>query len=84
MDEIISSVAIGIGFIQLYQKLQNVDELDISAKDTILLGISANVLWLIYQYRKHGMSMTTLYTSAGLLVQLYLLNRILLKEKIRE
>lgn len=84
MDEIISSVAIGLGFIQLYQKLQNVDEIDISAKNTILLGISASVLWLIYQYRKHGINMTTIYTSAGLLVQLYLLNRILLKEKIRE
>lgn len=84
MDEIISSVAIGLGFIQLYQKLQNVDEIDISAKNTILLGISASVLWLIYQYRKHGINMTTIYTSAGLLVQLYLLNRILVKEKIRE
>jgi hypothetical protein len=55
----------------------------VDRKNTILLGLLSSCLWLVYQYRKYGVNMTTLYTSSGLIVQLYVLNQILLKEKIR-
>lgn len=84
MDEIISSVAMGLGFVQLYEQMKKVDEIEVDMKNTILLAILTSTLWLVYQYRKYGVNMTTLYTSAGLIVQLYVLNKILLKEKIRE
>ena len=84
MDEIISSVAMGLGFVQLYEQMKKVDEIEVDTKNTILLAILTSILWLVYQYRKYGVNMTTLYTSAGLIVQLYVLNKILLKEKIRE
>jgi hypothetical protein len=82
-NDIISSIAFGIGFVQMYNQVQTSDELDIGAKNMLLMSTLTSVLWLTYQYRKFGLNITTLYTSAGLIVQLYVLNKILLKEKER-
>lgn len=84
MDEIISSVAMGLGLIQMYQQVREIDEIGLEMKNTIILGLLTSFLWLVYQYRKYGLNATTIYTSAGLIVQLYILNKILLKEKPRE
>ena len=81
MDDIISSVAMGLGLIELYSQVRSVEEIDINKKNAILLGILTSCLWFVYQYRKYGLNMTTMYTTAGLIVQLYVLNKILLKEK---
>ena len=81
MDNIIPGIATRLGFVQLYGQLRSVDDIDINMKNTILLSILTSSLWLVFQYRKYGFNATTLYTSSGLIVQLYLLNRILLKEK---
>jgi hypothetical protein len=83
MDEVISTIAMGLGIVQLYDQVRKIDEIDVNAKNAILLGILTSILWFIYQYRKYGLNATTLYTSAGLIVQLYVLNKILLKEKDR-
>jgi hypothetical protein len=80
-NDIISSIAFGIGFVQMYNQVQTSDELDIGAKNMLVMSTLTSVLWLTYQYRKFGLNITTLYTSAGLIVQLYVLNKILLKEK---
>ena len=84
VDDIISSVAFGLGFVQLYNQVRTVEEIDVSFKNTTLIGILSSILWLVFQYRKYGLNMTTLYTSSGLIVQLYVLNKILVKEKERE
>ena len=84
MDEIISSVAMGLGLVQMYQQVREIDEIWLEMKNTIILGLLTSFLWLVYQYRKYGLNATTIYTSAGLIVQLYILNKILLKEKPRE
>ena len=83
-NDIIASIAFGIGFVQMYDTLNRSGEVDESSKNMVLLSIIASCLWLVYQYRKLGLNLVTLYTSAGLIVQLYVLNRILLKEKIRK
>ena len=80
-NDIISSIAFGIGFVQMYNQVQTSDELDVGAKNMLLMSTLTSVLWLTYQYRKFGLNITTLYTSAGLIVQLYVLNKILLKER---
>lgn len=84
MDTIIPGVAMSLGLVQLYEQVRSVEEIDIDMKNTIILGTITSLLWLIYQFRKYGLNATTLYTSAGLIVQLYVLNKILLKEKIRK
>jgi hypothetical protein len=84
MDTIIPGVAMSLGLVQLYEQVRSVDEIDVDMKNTILLGTITSSLWLVYQFKKYGLNATTLYTSAGLVVQLYVLNKILLKEKIRK
>tara|TARA_R110001632_G_scaffold198701_1_gene321043 strand:- start:232 stop:489 length:258 start_codon:yes stop_codon:yes gene_type:complete len=79
-NDIIASLAFGIGFIQMYSDVKNSDELDKKAKKRLILGVIASLLWLTYQSRKYGVNTTTMYTTIGLLVQVYLLNKILLKD----
>jgi len=83
-NDIIASIAFGVGFIMMYQDVQRADELDERSKTRILMSVLASMLWFTYQSRKHGMNASTMYTGIGLSVQLYLLNKILLKEKIRK
>tara|TARA_Y100000389_G_scaffold67703_1_gene64122 strand:- start:950 stop:1210 length:261 start_codon:yes stop_codon:yes gene_type:complete len=80
MDDIISGVAFGLGFIEMYGQVCNVEKIDVNLKRTVILGILTSSLWFVYQYRKHGLNVTTLYTTTGLIVQLYVLNAILVKE----
>jgi len=81
MDDIISSVAMGLGLVELYGQVRSVEDIDMNKKNAILLGILTSCMWFIFQYRKYGLNVTTLYTSAGIIVQLYVLNKILLKER---
>jgi hypothetical protein len=83
MDDILPSLAMSLGLVQLYDQVRSVRDIDVNLKNTIILSIITSVLWFVYQYRKYGLNMTTLYTSAGLVVQVYVLNAILLKEKDR-
>lgn len=76
----VAAIAFGIGFIQMYQDYMRSDTLTSEAKNSVLLGLLASCLWLIYQSRKYGMNFTVAYTGVGLLLQLYILNKILVKE----
>jgi len=76
----VAVIAFGIGFIQMYQDYMRSDTLTPEAKNSVLLGLLASCLWLIYQSRKYGMNFTVAYTGVGLLLQLYILNKILVKE----
>jgi hypothetical protein len=79
-NNIVAAAAFGIGFIQMYQDYMRSDEMDEKSKNAVLLSLLASSLWLIYQSRKYGMNFTVAYTGVGLLLQLYLLNKILVKE----
>jgi Na+/proline symporter len=79
-NNIVAAFAFGIGFIQMYQDYMRSEEMDEKSKNAILLSLLASMLWLIYQSRKYGMNFTVAYTGIGLLLQLYLLNKILVKE----
>ena len=83
-NDVVAAFAFGIGFIQMYQDYMNSDTLTTEAKNSVLLGLLASSLWLIYQSRKYGMNFTVAYTSVGLILQLYILNKILLKETEKE
>lgn len=79
-NEIISSIAFGIGFIQMYNQVETSDALGKEAKHMLMLSTFTSSLWLVYQYRKFGLNISTVYTSAGLIVQLYVLRKLLLRE----
>ena len=75
LNEIISSVAFGMGFLQMYDQ---VDKLEEQMDEKMLyMALVASFLWVIYQYRKFGMNISTVYTSIGFIVQLYTLKSIL-------
>lgn len=79
-DEIISGAAFSLGFVQMYKSLEKSVDVDVKNKDVAIISLVASILWLIYQYRKLGANVTTVYMVLGIFVQLYILNRILLKE----
>jgi hypothetical protein len=79
-NNVIAAIAFGIGFIQMYQDLKRSEEVDEKSKNAVMLGVLASIMWLIYQSRKYGMNFTVAYTGVGLLIQLYVLNKILVKE----
>ena len=83
-NDIVAAFAFGIGFIQMYQDFMKSDEMDEKSKSAIVLSLVASCLWLIYQSRKYGMNFTVAYTGVGLLLQLYILNKILVKENEKE
>jgi len=71
-----------IGMVQLLmlgKKIKNTEDLSYYSFDYVILGIISSTLWIIYQYRK-GSNFSVLYSSAGLLLSLYILLR-LLKDK---
>ena len=81
LNDIIASIAFGLGFVLMYKDLKNSDTVDVEQKNVILLALVSSLLWFVDQYRRYGINMTTVYTSVGMIVQLYVLNKILLKEK---
>jgi Na+/proline symporter len=83
-NNLVAAFAFGIGFIQMYQDYMRSDDMDEKSKNAVLMSLLASCLWLIYQSRKYGMNFTVAYTGLGLLLQLYLLNKILVKENERD
>jgi|TARA_B110000238_G_scaffold193701_1_gene230527 uncharacterized protein with PQ loop repeat len=80
VDNTIASMAVGIGFIQMYLDINRSKKMDETSKNALLLSIVASCLWFIYQYRLHGINFMVMYTTIGILVQLYILNNISAKE----
>ena len=79
-DNVIAGIAFGLGFVQMYQDLIRSEKVNERSKNAVLLSILASCLWLTYQSRKYGMNFTVAYTGIGLAIQLYVLNKILIKE----
>ena len=82
LNDIIASVAIGLGFVQMYDKLQKSEEVGEESKDILIMGVTTTALWLTYQYRKFCLNMLTINTSVALAVQIYVLNRIVKNKMI--
>ena len=82
LNEIISSIAFGIGFLQMYDQVKRHEERidEIVDKKMLYIALVANLLWVVYQYRKFGMNISTIYTSVSFIVQLYILKRIIEKD----
>ena len=83
-NDIISSVAFGIGFLQMYDQVRRQDE-EVADdepvdKKMLYMTLFSSSLWLVYQYRRFGANISTVYTSVGIIVQLYILKKILDRE----
>ncbi len=81
MDQLIATTAFGLGFVQMIEEVRTVKDINVNLKNTIILGTITNILWIVYQYRTQGQSLTVLYMLIGLVIQLYILRSIIVKEK---
>tara|TARA_B110000858_G_scaffold173141_1_gene204735 strand:+ start:575 stop:862 length:288 start_codon:yes stop_codon:yes gene_type:complete len=81
-NEIISSMGFGIGLLQMYDQV-NKERGKIEDKKMPYLALFASLLWVVYQYRKFGWNIATVYTSVGFIVQLYVLKTVLEKDESR-
>tara|TARA_Y100000401_G_scaffold58454_1_gene46277 strand:+ start:3740 stop:4012 length:273 start_codon:yes stop_codon:yes gene_type:complete len=82
-DDKIAFVAIVIGLAQmlmLVNKLINTDDISYYSVNYVVAGIMASILWIIYQYRK-GANFSVVYSTAGLFIGLYILQRVLKEKK---
>jgi hypothetical protein len=82
-DDLLATTAIALGVGQMLAHMKNVYEKDdVSSYDatSVFIGITASSLWLLYQFRK-GANYSAVYTSIGLVAQLYILQRISSKAK---
>lgn len=76
IDDIIASIAMGLGFVQIYDNFNRSEEVGEESKHTLLLGIITTSLWLTYQSRRYGVNILTVNTSIALAVQIYVMSRI--------
>ena len=82
-DDKIAFIAIVIGLAQMmmhFNRVYNADDLSYYSIQYVVAGISASLLWIIYQYRK-GANFSVLYSTAGLLLGMYSLQRVLKERK---
>tara|TARA_R110002049_G_scaffold142637_2_gene304523 strand:+ start:364 stop:630 length:267 start_codon:yes stop_codon:yes gene_type:complete len=82
IDDIIASIALGLGFVQIYDNFNRSDEVGEESKHMLLLGIITTSFWLMYQSRRYGLNLLTVNTSIALAVQIYVLNRIVKNKMI--
>jgi hypothetical protein len=75
-DDIIASVALGLGFVQIYDNFNRSDEVGEESKHMLFIGIVTTALWLTYQTRRYGVNLLTVNTSIALAVQLYVMSRV--------
>lgn len=80
VDNVLAGTAVTLGLYQMYDRLDEVDNLSVRY---LMIGILANVLWILYQARK-GANYSAVYTGVGLVFQLYALNQVLLRDTKRE
>ena len=79
LDSVLAGTAVSLG---LYQMMDRLGELENLSVRYLLIGILANILWILYQARK-GANYSALYTGIGLVFQLYALNQVLLRDMKR-
>ena len=84
-DSAIATAALTIGLVQMYQTFEKVrkdkDGATAHTKGYVIMSIISGILWFIYQYRKSGVNYTLAYTTNGIILESYILYRILNKAK---
>lgn len=82
-NDLLATSAIGLGVGQMLIHMihvYNTDDVSSYSFKSVFIGITASSLWMLYQFRK-GSNYSAVYSSAGLVAQLYILQRLLSKAK---
>lgn len=78
--DLMATAAIALGTGQLIVHALDVyKSKDLSSYNfpSVFIGVSASLLWTLYQFNKEGMNYSVVYSGFGLVVQLYILQKLL-------
>ena len=84
-EDFIATTAIALGTGQLLIHIIDVykrDDVSSYNFPSLFIGITASILWLVYQINK-GANYSAIYTSFGLVFQIYVLQRLISKRRGR-
>jgi len=82
-EDLIATVAVVLGTGQLFVHVVDIykrDDVSSYSFPSLLIGITGSLLWTVYQIKK-GANYSAVYSFTGLVVQLYILQRLLHKRK---
>jgi hypothetical protein len=78
--DIIATTAIALGTGQMMVHGMDVyrnDDVSSYSLPSALIGVSASLLWTLYQFNKEGMNYSVVYSGFGFALQLYILQKLL-------
>ena len=78
--DIIATTAIALGTGQMMVHAMDVyrkDDVSSYSLPSALIGVSASLLWTLYQFNKEGMNYSVVYSGFGFALQLYILQKLL-------
>ena len=85
--DIIATTAIALGTGQMLVHAMDVyrkDDVSSYSLPSALIGVSASLLWTLYQLNKEGMNYSVVYSGFGFALQLYILHKLLSARKRQE
>lgn len=78
--DIIATTAIALGTGQMLLHAINIyksDDMSTYSFPSVLIGVSASLLWTLYQLNRDGMNYSVVYSGFGLVIELYILHKLL-------
>ena len=77
-----TAIALGTGqmFIHAFEVYKSGDVSTYSFP-SVFVGVSASLMWTLYQFNKEGMNYSVVYSGFGLALQLYILQKLLLSRR---
>lgn len=85
-NDILATTAIALGTGQMMMHgVELFKSGDVSSYNfpSVLIGITASFLWTVYQFNKEGMNYSVVYSGFGLVIQLYILQKLIGHRKNR-
>lgn len=79
-SDILATTAVALGTGQLLiqgLKVYNSDDVSAYSFPSLFIGMVASLLWTTYQFNKDGMNQSVVYSGIGLVIQLYILQKLL-------
>ena len=79
-NDLIATTAVALGTGQLLihgLKVYNTGDVSSYSFPSLFIGLVASILWTTYQFKKDGMNQSVVYSGIGLVVQIYILQKLI-------
>ncbi len=81
LNDLLATTAISLGTGQMFvhfMDVHNSDDVSTYSIPSVFTGVSASVLWTLYQFNRGGMNYSVVYAGFGLVLQLYILQKLII------